>query len=123
VYVLAGVNDLKHGASDTQVLTNLRQIIQRLRQQHPQAKIVMQSILPTRSFGLSKNRIGNLNQQLKAIATRNGAYFLDLYSQMVDSDGNLRAELTSDGVHLSTQGYATWQGVLQQVDTQIAQRI
>jgi lysophospholipase L1-like esterase len=120
IYVMAGVNDLKQGASDAQVLANLQQIIQRLQQNHPQAQIVMQSILPTRLFGLSKNRIRNLNQQLKAIALNHGAYFLNLYSEMVGPQGNLRPDLTTDGLHLNAKGYETWQNVLQQAELQIA---
>lgn len=120
IYIMAGVNDLKRGATDTEILGNLRQIVYQLRRAHPQAKIVMQSILPTRSLPVTPQRISRLNQQLKAIANRQGAYYLDVYSYMADANGYLRSDFTTDGLHLNPRGYQTWQSVLQQAELQIA---
>ncbi|NJP10584.1 MAG: lysophospholipase [Leptolyngbyaceae cyanobacterium RU_5_1] len=120
IYIMAGINDLKHGASDARILWNFRQILSRLRHSHPQTQIVIQSILPTRTVALSRVRIGQLNQQLAAIAQQNGAFYLDVYSHMADKDGYLRADLTTDGLHLNARGYAAWQVVLKQAELQIA---
>jgi lysophospholipase L1-like esterase len=117
---MAGVNDLKQGATDNEILWNLRQIARRLKQSHPHARIVLQSILPTRTAIVPGNRIGWLNQRLAAIAQQDGVVFLDLYSQFTDADGNLRHELTTDGLHLNANGYATWQAKLAQADNWIA---
>ena len=122
VYVMAGVNDLKNGASDRTILQNFQQILQRLRQQHPHAQIVMQSILPTRSLPIPNQRIRSLNQQLKAIADQHGAYYLDVYAVMSDAAGNLNPDLTTDGLHLNAKGYAVWQTLLTQAELQIARR-
>jgi lysophospholipase L1-like esterase len=122
VYLMAGVNDLKNGASDQTIVRNLSHIIQRLRQTHPQTQIVLQSILPTRSLPISSQRIINLNRQLHAIARQQGAYYLDVHAVMADREGYLRPDLTTDGLHLNDQGYATWQAVLQHADTTLAQR-
>jgi lysophospholipase L1-like esterase len=120
IYVMAGVNDLKQGATDNEILWNLRQIVRRLKQAHPQAQVIVQSILPTSTTLVPGNRIGWLNQRLAAIAQEDGALFLDLYAQFTDADGNLRHELTTDGLHLNASGYATWQTKLAQADTWIA---
>jgi lysophospholipase L1-like esterase len=117
---MAGVNDLKQGATDNEILWNLRQIVRRLKQAHPQAQVIVQSILPTSTTLVPGNRIGWLNQRLAAIAQEDGALFLDLYAQFTDADGNLRHELTTDGLHLNASGYATWQAKLAQADTWIA---
>ncbi len=122
VYLMAGVNDLKTGASDQTIVSTLRQILQRLRQTHPDSKIVLQSILPTRSLPVASQRIVNLNRQLQAIAQQQGAYYLDVHSAMTDADGFLRLDLTTDGLHLNANGYAIWQAVLQQADTTLAHR-
>lgn len=122
IYVMAGVNDLKHGRSDNEILGNLQQIIQRLQQIHPQAQIIVQSILPTRSDRIPGDRINGLNQQLAAIVEQTGVNYLDVYSQMADEAGYLRPELTTDGIHLSPQGYATWQIAILQQDRWIAKQ-
>lgn len=120
VYIMAGVNDLKQGATDAEILGNLRQIIHHLRVTHPQAKIVMQSILPTRSLPVAPQRVHQLNQRLKAIANQQGAYYLDVYSYLVDAGGYLRSDFTTDGLHLNSTGYQAWRSVLQQAELQIA---
>lgn len=122
IYVMAGVNDLKNGVSDADILANLTEIVTRLQRQHPQAKIVLQSILPTRRFGLPRDRITTLNQQLAAIAHQKQVYYLDVYQPMADPDGGLRADLTTDGLHLNQKGYATWQTALQQSELKIARQ-
>lgn len=116
IYVMAGVNDLKQGATDNEILWNLRQIVRRLQQTHPHTRIVMQSILPTRTAAIPGNRISWLNQRLAAIAQQDGAVFLNLYAYFADVDGNLRDDLTTDGLHLNATGYETWQSALAQAD-------
>ncbi len=120
IYVMAGVNDLKHGMTDNEILWNLRQIVRRLKQAHPQTRIVVQSILPTRTTAVPGNRIAWLNQRLAAIVQQDGATFLDLYTQFTDANGNLRDDLTTDGLHLNANGYETWQAKLAQAETAIA---
>ncbi len=112
IYLLAGVNDLRRGWSDERILANIREIIARLRQDHPQAQIIVQSILPTRLPAIPSSRIARLNDQIKAIATAFDSVYLDLYSTFLDDQGQLRRDLTTDGIHLSHQGYAVWQSAI-----------
>ena len=57
VHIMAGINDLKNGASDGEVIRNIQQMLVQLRQQHPQARLVIYSILPTRLGNLPSDRI------------------------------------------------------------------
>jgi lysophospholipase L1-like esterase len=116
IYVMAGINDLKQGATDDEVLTNLRQIMRKLRQAHPQAQIIVQSILPTDGSKVANARIWRLNEQLATITDREGVNFLNLHPYFADATGRMRPELTTDGLHLNPNGYATWQWALRQVD-------
>jgi lysophospholipase L1-like esterase len=124
ILVMIGINDLIRGVSDEALLENQQQIVQYLRVAHPRAKIVVQSILPhegsraswqgrDRLATLSNDRIRKLNRQLAEIADQEGVYFLDLHPLFTDSEGNLRADLSSDGLHLSSQGYLVWRSALQ----------
>ncbi|WP_155523812.1 GDSL-type esterase/lipase family protein [Nodosilinea nodulosa] len=105
VYVMAGVNDLKTGVAPDVTVSNMELIVQRLRVQHPQARIVVLSILPTRLSNLPQPAVGQLNQQIAIAVQRRGATFVDLQPAFKDSQGLLRAELTTDGLHLNEQGY------------------
>lgn len=123
IYIMAGINDLKRGDSDGRILYNFRLIMQELRQQHPQAEIIIQSILPTRYSNISNSRIRYINQEIAAIAREEGATYLDLYSYLSDMEGNLRWELTTDGLHLNSRGYAMWQLALQQEEFKSALKV
>lgn len=122
IYVMAGTNDLRQGASDQVILDNIREMVSQLRQNHPQAQIVMQSILPTRLSDLKSDselvarfhssRISKLNQQIAAIAKQAGAGYLNLNALFADSQGQMRQDLTTDGIHLSRRGYEVWQDAL-----------
>lgn len=125
ILIMIGINDIIRGQTDETILENYHQIISHLQQVHPQAKIIIQSILPhsggswdrqNELLSTSNSRIRQINQQLEAIATAFGIKYLDLYPDFADSQGNLRAELTTDGLHLSRAGYQVWRSLLQSYD-------
>ncbi len=112
IHIMAGINDLKQGASEDSVVRNLQQMVGRLRQQHPQAQIVVHSILPTRWESLPSDRIQRVNGRLAQLAQQPRVTFVDLQTAFADDQGQLRRELTTDGLHLSRQGYAVWRTAL-----------
>ncbi|HZG37065.1 MAG TPA: GDSL-type esterase/lipase family protein [Nodosilinea sp.] len=112
IHVMAGINDLKNGVPEAEVLDNLYQMMARLKQQHPQAQLVVYSILPTRIRELPSDRIQRVNQRLATLAMHQGATFVDLHPAFSDSQGLLRLDLTTDGLHLSPLGYSLWQTAL-----------
>jgi lysophospholipase L1-like esterase len=124
IFVMIGINDLLRGSTDAMILDNQQQIIRYLRRVHPQSQIVVQSILPhtgansnekgsDRFLKIPNTRIRQLNRQLSAIAIQENALYLDLHPLFTDFRGNLRIELTTDGLHLSRQGYLVWRSALQ----------
>lgn len=120
IYVMAGTNDLRQGVSDRVILDNIRQIVRRLRQNHPQARAIVQSILPMRLTNIPVERISNLNQQIALIAEEEGAGYLNLYKLFADELGQMRQDLTTDGIHLSSRGYEVWQEGLNYTESAIA---
>jgi lysophospholipase L1-like esterase len=46
IFLMIGINDIIRGVTDETILANQRLIIRYLRRNHPQAKIIVQSILP-----------------------------------------------------------------------------
>ncbi|MCF4969710.1 SGNH/GDSL hydrolase family protein [Nostoc sp. CMAA1605] len=124
IFVMIGINDLIRGVDDQVILDNQRQIIIYLRKNHPKTKIFIQSILPhggaaatwegkEKLLAIPNSRIEKLNQQLRSIAVKEGVEYLDLYSLFADQKGNMRTELTTDGLHLSPAGYLVWRTALQ----------
>ncbi|MEA5573330.1 SGNH/GDSL hydrolase family protein [Calothrix sp. UHCC 0171] len=120
IYVMAGINDLRKGTADEVILRNHRKIIRRLREEHPLTQIIVQSILPTRLPTISNNRIRKINQKLATISQEEGANYLNIHNWFTDFQGNLRPDLTTDGLHLSLNGYEVWQAAIHQVESKIA---
>jgi lysophospholipase L1-like esterase len=108
IYLMAGINDLKQGRSPAQVVTSLQQLIRSLRLQVPQSQLVVQSLLPT-AGQVANVSIQVVNEQLSAFCQPQLCEFLDLYTDFVDVNGRLPASLSTDGLHLSPEGYALWQ--------------
>ncbi|MTJ50374.1 SGNH/GDSL hydrolase family protein [Dolichospermum sp. UHCC 0259] len=121
IYVMIGINDLRKGATDKSILVNSSRIIHRLRQSHSTSQIIVQSILPVRSQKIPNSRIRHINAQLAVIAQKQGANYLNIHNWFTDIDGNLRPELTTDGLHLSLAGYQVWQFALEQIEYRVAQ--
>ncbi|HEY9691734.1 MAG TPA: GDSL-type esterase/lipase family protein [Oculatellaceae cyanobacterium] len=120
IYLMAGINDLRKGAKDNTILNNYRQILRYLRRNHPQSFVVVQSILPTRLNSAFNQRIRNLNEKLLIMAHQEGANYLNLQVVFSDTQGNLRRDLTTDGLHLSLRGYELWHSGLKQAENWIA---
>lgn len=124
IFVMIGINDLIRGMRPATVIANQRAIIRALKQQHPDADIVVQSILPhssdqatwegrDRLLHIPNTQIQSINQDLEAIAQEEGVNYLDLYPLFTDETGRLDRHLTTDGLHLSNQGYWVWRSALQ----------
>ncbi|OAB59548.1 hypothetical protein AY600_16455 [Phormidium willei BDU 130791] len=120
IFVMAGINDLIAGRSVQEVLFNYQDIIYQLRSRHPQADVVVQSILPTDHQAVSNQDIRAVNRELAEIARQQGAIFLDLYPHFSDESGRLISALSTDGIHLSDRGYALWQSFLAQMEEQLS---
>lgn len=123
VFIMVGINDLIWGGSEANVVYNVRKMVDYLHQTHPQTRVVVQSILPhggematwegrDRLVTIPPDQIRTVNVQLKAVAAETGAEFLDLYPLFVNGDGYLRADLTTDGLHLNQDGYMVWRTAL-----------
>lgn len=108
IHVMVGINDLRQGRSDAEILSNLQQIMRQLRQRHPQSQIYIHSILPTRFSAIPGDRIRQINQAIASLTWQEGVSYLDVQSDFTDAQGNLRADLTTDGLHLNANGYAMW---------------
>ncbi|WP_416673077.1 GDSL-type esterase/lipase family protein [Egbenema bharatensis] len=112
IHVMVGINDLRRGSTDTEVVSNLREIMRQLRYHHPNAQVIVHSILPTRLAALPTDRIRRLNYMIANAAEQEGTDFLNLHYAFNDEMGILRRDLTTDGIHLSLRGYESWGAVM-----------
>ena len=82
-------------------------LIARIREAHPETRIILNTIYPVSSFYKYINSINNVkidraNGWVREIAEETGSRFIDTASALKDEDGNLAtAYQNGDGLHLS----------------------
>lgn len=119
IFLLCGVNDVSHNLSADSIAEATEQIVRRIISESPRTKVYVQSLLPiNNSFNRYKRLIGkeqvirDINKLNAAMANRYGITWIDLYDSFADNDGNLRSDLTNDGLHLLAPGYMIWKEIL-----------
>ncbi len=113
-----GANDLgelwRHGTPPLpDIIAAYDDLIATIRTRLPHTPLLIMNLLPTtgRFAGLNP-LIRALNPPIARIASARGALFLDLHTVVVGSNGELRAALTDDGLHLNAAGYALFAAAL-----------
>lgn len=113
VYVMLGVNELGWPRTET-YYDQYRKLIDRIRQDHPDAEVVIQSLLPVSAAQEAKGtyvnneRIAVYNDLLQQLAEEKNCPYVNVAEAVTGEDGCLKPELTSDGIHLNTAGCAVW---------------
>lgn len=113
LFLMIGVNDLKREVPTTYIIKNYYKIVERIQKESPKTKIYLNSILPINegklleSFKAVKNAdVATLNVALKKIsAEKKNIHFVDLHQIVADNNGQLRDEITPDGIHLEVAAY------------------
>ena len=116
IFLMAGINDMSHDLPAQQVAARVIALIDSVRSQAPATRLFVQSILPInestgrwRSLEGRTDDIPWANMLIQAYCESNGITFVDVFHRMTRGRSNqLRSELTSDGLHLSADGYKVW---------------
>lgn len=115
IFLLIGINDVSHGHTVNVLAQRYERLVKKIREESPETRLYLQSVMPVNnSFKRYKNLFGKentikaFNGRIKEIALENGATYVDLWPFLADKEGNLRRELTNDGLHLNGRGYRVW---------------
>ncbi|NMF62329.1 G-D-S-L family lipolytic protein [Brasilonema octagenarum UFV-OR1] len=118
LFLMIGINDFINAhKSVEQTLTGYKQILTELRNQTPNTKVFLQSVLPvnnqvTRYWQDNKN-VWQLNLQLREVAKEFSYEYIDVFSHLSDSQNQLDTRYTQDGLHLNGQGYLMWKQAIE----------
>lgn len=117
VYIKVGLNELGYGTEDNFEKT-YAELIAKIREYEPRAIIFVHAILPVTAEKSNSDKAHNntniavRNAALEQFAKEQKAYFLDAGPALSDSEGNLRSEMTSDGIHLKPEYMKLWRDYL-----------
>ena len=113
IYVMLGVNEL--GWNGTEIYHNqYAKLIDRLREEHPDSLVVLQTLIPVsakqeaKKSYVNNTRIAAYNEVIRQLAEEKQCPYVDVAAAMTDEQGCLRSDWTSDGVHLNTKGCKAW---------------
>lgn len=112
IYLMLGINEVGYNLKQT--VGKYQDLIDTIRRAQPDAYVFIQANLHvTEKKSNSEKYVNNpslnrLNEELKKLADGKKVLFLDVNSQYDDDNGNLKASLTSDGVHLYAKYYVEW---------------
>lgn len=113
VYLMLGVNELGWSKKET-FHDQYAKVIDRIREDHPDARIILQTILPVsakqdaRGSYVNNERIGVYNQVIRTLAEEKDCALVDVAEALAGEDGCLPKELNFDGVHLNPAGCKIW---------------
>lgn len=113
IYIMLGINELGWSKAKT-FHDQYAKLIDRVRADHPEAKIALQSIPPVSAKQEAKKtyvnnaRIADYNAVIKTLAEEKECCFLDVAACLTDEKGLLPKDLNFDGIHLNPAGCKIW---------------
>lgn len=116
VYICLGVNELGY-FNDQGFYDSYCKVIDDIRASQPNAVIYIQNLIPLNedviaardgSPYLTNEHLRVYNELTQKVALEKQVVYLDLYSAFVGADGQLPADASTDGVHLSGSYYKAW---------------
>lgn len=114
LFLLIGVNDINL-AKETipQLAARYDDLIGEIRKNAPETELAVQSVLPLRDkFAPNNGKVLELNEEIKKVAAKHRIEYLDVHPLLADDKGELKAEFTGDGIHLTPAGYEVWANFL-----------
>jgi len=116
--VMLGINNTwaaEEPVADS-LFEGVRSALIAMHDRQPQARIVLQSLLPTQDEAKNRDVVRPVNQRLAALADRppfaGFTSYLDLYPAFVDPTGRQIDNYFTDGLHPNAAGYRVWRDAL-----------
>ena len=122
VFLLIGTNDIGKEMPLSETINNMSIILQELVRFLPLAQIKLVSVLPVNEDEIYKGtvyirtnqKIQSLNQAYRELAQgMMNVEFVNVFDSLLSEDGQLKAAYTTDGLHLTIEGYRVLSKALQ----------
>lgn len=127
VFLLIGTNDFdekNHGPYDEDTtVNNIKTIIEEIKANRKFAEIYVESVYPINDsdderikhwmLGNRNNEnISSLNKRIKQLTKEEKVNYINVYDKLLNEDGLLNIDYTTDGLHINDTGYDVITGVL-----------
>jgi lysophospholipase L1-like esterase len=122
IFLMDGINDLFRMLPNDVTINNYRRIIRKIKKDSPLTKIYIESALPineemtTVVYTKGRNQlVPLLNARIKELAKEENITYIDICPLFQDEKGNLKREISPDGVHLKASAYIDWVDYLKEL--------
>ena len=123
VFMLIGINDLCGELDQEDIVFNIQNLISEIKLNRNKTEIYVESVYPVNTkiikekdlkyaLPLDNKKVISLNKEIKKVCEENDVTYIDLYSKLLDKEGNLKELYTKDGLHLNNLGYLKVTSVL-----------
>ena len=117
IFINIGTNDLSDpDCSISQMIANYDTILTMIQERIPNVELYLMAYYPV-NYDAAANymkpclrirdnaRINAANEEAARLAEKHHARYIDVNDPLKDSDGNLKAEYTIEGMHIKPEGY------------------
>ena len=110
IFIYEGDNDLANGKTVDLVLADLKTLLRIIKRHMPDIPVHLISPKPSIVRWNLRERYTSLNRRLDQLCQeREQVTFIDVWTPMLDEDGNLNEDLfIEDGLHMTDEGYEIW---------------
>jgi lysophospholipase L1-like esterase len=107
ILIMSGINNV--AMEDFAFLPTYEIIIARLKADFPQARIIVNCLLPVQLPWFAEDTVPRVNGFLQQLAGRLSVSYLNIYQRFLDAQQHIDTRcFLEDGVHLSDEGYEVW---------------
>ena len=111
IVLLIGTNDIGRGLPLSMTLENVEKIITDTKKACPDVNFIVEAVYPINENMRDKfekrsnKKIKEMNNEFIKLCEKHNCIWLDFTDKLKDKDGNLKEELTYDGLHVNVQAY------------------
>ena len=115
IFFMGGVNDLSGNRPVEEIANNVRKMLVMVKERAPQCVVYLQSVITPNDDVLAypyaagkQKQTSELNEHYKALCDEGLAVWVDLRPLLHNEKGEVREELTKDGIHIHPEAYRIW---------------
>lgn len=111
IFIQIGYNDLSSGVEESEIISNLEEIVKGVKSNRPYARIYIESLYPIRKIeneeevnNITNKDIKSLNNKINKLSKSLDITYIDMYNELLEDD-ELKENYSDDGINLNEDGY------------------
>ncbi|MEM8896398.1 MAG: GDSL-type esterase/lipase family protein [Bacteroidota bacterium] len=113
LFIYEGDNDVNSGKSAARIITDMEMLLRKIKKESPKTIVHLISAKPSEERWHLREQYEEYNELLAAFSKENKLVFIDVWSPMLDEEGEIKPNLfKEDPLHMNENGYKIWQALI-----------